>query len=156
MAVLWLTGVAGCILPVSPEFQDPEPNVSPYVVNALPAIGSIVRENDEIAVTLADPNPGDQLSLRWLFNYPPFSATSRLSLPEVLPPSIGGGEVRTRVARIKPTCFRDVVGGPQHRVMLLVSDRGFDEPTSVELPFDNVPKDARVLRISWVLQKVCQ
>lgn len=156
MAVLCLLGVAGCILPVSPEFQDPEPNVSPYVVNASPAIGSVVGENDEIAVTLADPNPGDQLSLRWLFNYPPFSAASRLSLPEVLPPSVGGGELRTSVARIKPTCFRDLVGGPVHRVMLLVSDRGFEEATSDELPFDNVPKDARVLRVTWLLQKACQ
>lgn len=156
MAVLCLLGVAGCILPVSPEFQDPEPNVSPYVVDSFPAIGSIVGENDEISVILADPNPGDELSLRWLFNYPPYSAASRLSLPEILPPSVGGGEVRTSKASIKPICFRDLVAGTQHRVMLIVSDRGFDDPISDEFPFDNVPKSARVLRVSWVLQKACQ
>lgn len=159
MACAVATASSACILPVAPEFQDPEPNLSPYVVNASPPIGYEVGENDEISVVLADPNPQDELSLRWLFNYPPYSLATRLSQPEVLAPSIGGAEVRTKVVKVKPTCFRDLVAGPYpHRAMLIVSDRGFEDPpsTPTDLPFDLVQKDARVLRLTWTVKKVCQ
>ena len=149
--------LGGCILPVSPEFQDPEPNLSPYVVNATPAIGAVVGENEKIEVALADPNPGDVLFLRWVFNYPEFTSASRFSLSEILPPSVGRGEVRTRVARIQPTCFRDFVGATDHRVILIVSDRQFDDASALpNLPFDNVKEDARVLRLTWLVRKACQ
>lgn len=114
-------------------------------------------ENDEIVVTLADPNPQDRLSLRWLFNYPPYSRlVSRRFDGEILEPSAGGAEVRTRVVRFKPICFRDLVGGSDHRAMLVVSDRGFEESPSSEFPFDVVPETARVLRLTWNVKKACQ
>lgn len=149
--------LGGCILPVSPEFEDPEPNLSPYVVNATPPINSVVGENQKIEVTLADPNPGDTLYLRWVFNYPEFTAASRFSLSGMLSPSLGRGEVRTPVARIEPTCFRDFVGAPDHRVMLIVSDRPFDDASApTNLPFDNVKPEARVLRATWLVRKTCR
>lgn len=148
---------AACIVPVAPEFEPPEPNLSPYVVSASPPIGGLVGDQD-LEVVLADPNPGDTLSLRWVFNYPPFSASaSRVFVGELLPPPEGGGQVRARVARIRPTCFRDLVPGlARHRAMLVVSDRGFAEPTSSEFPFDAVPVDAHVLRVTWVVEKDCR
>ena len=149
--------LGGCILPVSPEFEDPEPNLSPYLVSAKPAINAVVGENQKIEVTLADPNPGDLLFLRGVFNYPEFTAASRLSLSETLPPSVGRGEVRERVAVIEPTCFRDFVGAPDHRVMLIVSDRPFADASALpNFPFDNVKPEARVLKLTWLVRKACQ
>ncbi len=157
--VLWtLFAASACIIPLAPEFEAPEANLSPYIVSAEPRVAAEVGENEEIVVVLADPNLGDELHLRWVFNYPPFvSATSRLFEGGVLPAPLGGNPIRSRVARVQPECFRDLLPNvPYHRAMLVVSDRPFLPAVDSLHPFDHVPPDALVVRASWVVRKECQ
>lgn len=147
--------VSGCIIPLAPEFEPPGSNLSPYIVSASPPVGSRLNEQEEIVVVLADPNLGDQLFVQWAFNFPEDDRVNiRFAIAETLPAALDGSEVRNRAARIRPLCSRDLVEGlPQHRVMLIVSDRPFI--ITPDNPFDAVPEDAHVVRANWFIEQEC-
>ena len=153
-----LGGLSACIIPLAPEFEPPERNMSPYIVNTSPAQGSFVSENEEIAVTLADPNLGDTLYFRWVFNYPPYvELITRAAVEDSIVAPLTGSPIRARVVTIKPSCVRDLVAGiSPHRAMLLVSDRPFLERDNSPYGVERVPQDAFVVKASWWVQKVCQ
>jgi hypothetical protein len=147
----------GCVIPFEPEFEEPTPNLSPFVVSASPPIGSVVPANQELRVLLADPNEGDILFARWIVNYPPFSANSRFSNEDRIPRSASGSQVRDRYTSFVPQCFRDLAQGIEnHRVMLVISDRPFEGTSSAEFPFDAVSDDAHALRVTWTVAQLCE
>ena len=150
--------VVGCVIPIAPEFEVPEGNLSPYIVTAEPRENAFVAEDQEIAVVVGDPNLADTLYYRWVFNYPPFTLpASRWSVEDTIPAALGGSPVRNTTIRIRPACFRDLVpGSDQHRAMLVVSDRPFvEDPDDAQHPFDQVPAGAFVVRASWTVRKAC-
>src|SRR5207302_72257 len=70
-----LFAMSGCVIPVAPQFDDPEQNYPPYIVSSDPGEGSIFTpgatpDDRDIAVTLADQNLNDHLFVRWIFDYP--------------------------------------------------------------------------------------
>src|SRR5690348_6386739 len=72
-----LLAASGCVIPVAPQFDDPEPNFPPFVISSDPGEGEIVtpgqaQDNSTRAITvrLGDHNLSDRLYVRWLVDYP--------------------------------------------------------------------------------------
>ena len=75
---LFMTSFSGCVLPVGPRFEDPPAteNVPPFIRSTMPLQGSVVtavNRTQMFSVTFRDLN-ADALHVRWLGEYPPFSA----------------------------------------------------------------------------------
>lgn len=151
----------GCVLPVGPRFEDPEQNFPPYIVDSNPPVGSIVTALPLVegaamfSVTLADPNLGDRLWLRWIFDFPPWGGNTRRGLFREAPPPTDGSEVRTRDGFQANCSWSPAPGVTQHRLMLAVSDREFLSENADDT-FLAVPPDARTVRASWILNLECK
>ncbi|MBN2575777.1 MAG: hypothetical protein JXP73_14520 [Deltaproteobacteria bacterium] len=130
-------GVSACVVPVGPEWTDPQSNYPPTIASASPAIGSILALAPDagfplaVQVKLADQNTDDNLYVLWLIDYPPFvDGVSRLARPEIQP---GNGRIERPTLTFAPNCgdHRIAAGFGAHRLLLVASDRPFvgDDPT---------------------------
>jgi hypothetical protein len=158
----WLAALpfwaCACVVPLSPQFEDPTGNYPPYVVSSTPTAGAeIPASPDTIEVTLGDPNLEDVLVARWLIDYPPYDASiSRLALEVRLPPS---GAVNRQPISFALSCLDDQIaaGLLSHRVTLSVADRPFlpPEQAPADLPLDTVPDKGFVVRTTWMVDLAC-
>lgn len=159
-----LASTSACVIPLAPEFQDPEENYPPFVLSSDPPEGSRITPAEvvrPIKVTLGDQNLSDTLFARWTFDYPPRDpAISRFAQEDEIARS---GTVTRRTIQIEPSCFRHNIarGLLQHRLTLSVSDRPFldpenNEPVSPEAPLDSFRAGAHRVRITWVLEIECK
>src|SRR5437660_9514569 len=91
-----LITIGACVIPVAPQFDDPEQNFPPFVVTSDPGVGEIFTPGQDetgtatrvIVVTLGDHNLGDPLYLRWLLDYPSTDPDGgQLLMVAQLPPS---------------------------------------------------------------------
>jgi hypothetical protein len=157
-------GLAGCVVPLEPAFSDPSPNHPPYLVQAKPAVTSVVRVSTNanpmpvIEVRLGDQNLQDVLYFRWLLDDPADVADtgSRLLMESALPPS--DRETRDPL-RFSPNCAdHRLTDLPTPRIVLVVADRPF-------LPPEDAPSDSRwttandpgfVLEATWLLAPSCE
>jgi hypothetical protein len=152
-AVVIAALAGGCVIPVGPQFDNPEDNYPPYVVTSMPPVGDIFTPGDrEIVVTLSDQNLNDNLFIRFLIDYPGNPA-ARLLLPTQLPPT---GELERGTVRVQPRCDDVGVGSGQHRLMMAVADRPFlntfaGDDVDPEAPLDSVPEGAKRIRVFWIL-----
>jgi hypothetical protein len=165
VSALALTLTSGCVIPLAPEFDDPEPNYPPYYVDSNPTVGSILTfqgmpgDSREIAVTIADQNLGDHLFTKWIFDYPPFDDRSRVVLANEYNPT---GEVVRGTLRIQPSCSQKIAQGlPQHRLVLSISDREFlsadnGDTVAPEARLDSVPEGAQNIRLFWLINLECK
>jgi hypothetical protein len=164
LAVIAVT--SGCVIPVAPKFDDPEPNFPPFIINADPPVGSILTFQGsmttmrEIVVTIGDQNLGDHLFTRWIYDYPPDDANSRVALNIEYPPT---GEAQRTTLRIQPSCSVHSIakGIPQHRLMLSISDREFlnqenGDTVPPEARLDAIPEGAQGLRAVWFINLECR
>lgn len=128
-----LLAISGCVVPVSPEWTDPESNAPPTISSADPPIGSVLDFSSSgnaplgLSVVLADRNTRDILYARWIIDYPPYAdGASHLALPQPLP---GGDQIRRTSIRFAPNCKEDAIphDSANHRLLLAVSDRPFIE-----------------------------
>lgn len=126
-----LAGISACVVPVGPEWTDPQGNYPPTISSASPAVGSILVSAADagyslgVAVTLADQNTSDDLYILWLIDYPPFvDGVSRLARPEIQP---GDGTIERPPLRFSPNCndHQIAAGFSDHRLLLAASDRPF-------------------------------
>jgi hypothetical protein len=141
-----LAVISGCVVPVEPEWSDPDRNYPPTVASATPAVGTALGQKAdgggpavEVAVVLADQNAGDKLYLRWIIDYPPWTSDSLVS-HEVIKP---GGEAVSRTPEtFAAECAADRLSRSvsDHRLLLAVSDRPF--LYSVEESSAGAPPDA--------------
>ena len=162
----WLAALSlwacACVVPVSPQFEDPGGNYSPFVASSVPTAGAELPASADstytIQVTLGDPNLDDVLWARWLIDYPPYDpAISRLALEDRLPPN---GSVNREFIRFAPSCSdNQIVSGPaSHRVTLSVADRSFlpaDQAPPPDLQLDSVPTEGFVVRTTWIVDLTC-
>jgi hypothetical protein len=156
--------LSACVVPVAPDFEDPEENFAPYLITSNPSPGSIItavgRRAPPLSVTVADPNHADKLYVRWIFNYPTFQSTTSNWDGPILPPPTNGRDVRDPF-NISADCdVHNIFKGGlrQHRMMLAVSDREFlppDEAEDQDFRLTAVPKEARLLRLIWTLNMDC-
>jgi hypothetical protein len=87
--------MSACIVPDAPQFQDPPdpPQSVPYISSATPALGSFVpipSGKAHFAVQVTDPDTTVTLHYRWVFDYPPFSSTTRPIPESTMPTSVNG------------------------------------------------------------------
>jgi hypothetical protein len=160
--VALVAAISGCVVPVAPEWSDPDRNFPPTIVSAAPPVGTILgRSLDgsppvevEVKVELADQNVGDKLYLRWIIDYPPHSSDT-VVMESIKP----GSSSIVRTAEIfKPDCRSDRLSRTvsEHRLMLAVSDRPFasDDPSATTKP-DEVTSGYLVEAV-WPFVMSCQ
>ncbi|MES1206564.1 MAG: hypothetical protein ABUS79_11570 [Pseudomonadota bacterium] len=83
---------------------------------------------------VVDANPADKLYVRWVSDYPPYTANSRLLVDDVkgLPQKgLKGTEISFDAGR----CEKFAMGGMEHDLVVIVADRKF-RPSSDS--FDSV------------------
>jgi hypothetical protein len=158
-AVLLAGLASGCVIPVGPHFDDPEANYPPYVVSSNPVVGEIFTpgmtdQDRELTVTLSDQNLNDNLSVRFLIDYPGTdTSTAHLFYLATLAAT---GMPERGALRMRPQCDRIGIGPGMHRMMMSVSDRPFldalaGDDVDPEAPLDSVPDEAKRIRVSWIL-----
>jgi hypothetical protein len=158
------SAMSACVLPVGPEFQDPPgaANASPIIVEATPDIGMRVTGNSmdtfTFSLTVTDPNPGDTLHVRWLADYPPFSATNtRLLQEDTVPASTTGMPQQTSVSRPIGCRTSPLSALPSHQVMAIVADRPFlpSLPPPAPVDYGRLPPDGLKVVAVWILDVEC-
>ena len=159
-ASLALAGLGGCVVPVGPEWTDPQSNSPPTIHSANPPVGSILAPDPggasvEAEIVLADNNTDDDLFVRWLVDYPPFDETvSRLAYETTQP---GGADVVRPRLRFAPSCGDDQIAPDlsSHRLMVAASDRPFLAVDPAQPVLDAVPDGGLVVRAMWQFQLAC-
>ena len=149
---------SSCVIPIGPEFTDPE-NYPPFVVSSSPAEGevlSVATGSRQVTLRVGDQNIGDQLFIRWLIDYPAYSAASRIGRDDRAPTT--GEAFRGPVAFV-PDCRDHNIARelPEHRVTASISDREFLPQTGSvpsEARFDSVPEGAHRLRVTWTFKQL--
>jgi len=154
-----LLAISGCVVPVGPEWSDPEGNSPPTISETSPAIGSILDFGPTgnaalgLAVVLADPDTKDTLSVRWIIDYPPYvdGVSHVAALPLTLP---GGDQVKRAPIRFAPSCSDDAISRDfsNHRLLLAVSDRPFADDSQI---LDSVPTGNYLVEGSWIFALDC-
>jgi hypothetical protein len=154
-AALMAALAGGCVIPVAPQFDDPEVNYPPYVITSSPSVGDIFTpEQRDITAALSDHNVHDNLSIRFLVDYPGSDTnTGHLFFQIRLPPS---GVADRGSVKVRPDCKQIGLAMGLHRLMMSVSDREYlDAPAGdsvdPEAPLDSVPDDANRIRVMWLL-----
>ena len=158
-----IIALSGCVIPVGPEWTDPQGNVSPTIYSANPPIGSNLvmdagaGETLVFEVVLADQNTQDKLYARWIIDYPPWGdGVSGVALPVAQP---GGNQIQRTPIRYAPTCSDDAIShqSSNHRLFLAVADRpfAFDPPFSKSSPPDGVLPGNFSVAGSWQFGLVC-
>jgi hypothetical protein len=156
-----LAGLAGCVVPVGPEWTDPAKNYPPTIASATPAIGTVLTLAPDaggpltVDVVLADQNTSDKLYFRWIIDYPPFvDGVSHLARPDTLP---GGNQIQRGHLLLPLNCTDDRIapGFTNHRLMLAASDRPFvmDEPGQTVL--DKVQDGSSPIEAVWPFEMDC-
>jgi hypothetical protein len=147
-----LLAFGGCVLPLSPEFEE-QKNLPPYLVSATPPVGTLFSgENPMFSLTVQDPNPPDTFYVRWLIDYPPRDVTTRQLAREYEKPS------NPTTIEYEPNCILDQLSttNPRHRLMVLVSDRPFLAPEAApDRPFEVTAAGTYPLRAVWLFDKRC-
>jgi hypothetical protein len=160
-----LTVTSACVVPVAPQFDDPEPNFPPFVVSSDPGVGEIITytadaPNRAIMVIVGDNNLGDSLFVRWLIDYPSTDPDNmRKALEARFLPSTA--VIRSPPLKFLPNCniIPRSAANP-HRLVLSISDRPFldkenGDMVSNDSPFDSVPDGANRTRVVWLLHMDC-
>jgi len=152
-----LLALSGCVVPVGPEWTDPQSNVPPTIYSANPPIGFNLAPDAGVGgpllveVVLADQNTQDRLYARWIIDYPPWSdGISSVALPHTQP---GGDQILRPSISYAPTCNDDAIShqASNHRLLLAVSDQPFayDSPFSQSYLPDEVPTGNFRVEGSW-------
>ena len=158
-----LLALSGCVVPLGPQWTDPQSNVPPTIYSAYPPIGSTLSADAgadgtlDFQVVLADQNTQDALYARWIVDYPPWDdATSRVALRHAQP---GGTEILRPSITYVPSCVDDTLSheSPNHRLLLAVSDRpfAFDPSFSQSASPDAVPSGNFLVEGSWDFTLPC-
>jgi len=155
-ALALVAGLTSCVIPVGPQFDDPETNVAPQLVSSNIAPGSAVTGDPEFRVAVADDNLLDTLHVRWLIDYPPLTENSRTGENLVLPPPEAGSRERI-IPPFRPNCVLNSIarGFTDHQLLLAVADRPFRAPEESNNTLDSVVEGGRVLYLSWTFALDC-
>jgi hypothetical protein len=147
------------VLPIGPEFE-PERNMPPFVIRAEPAVGSVIRDPEQVfQVTVEDPNRLDDLHVRWLIDYPPFSDNITKTGLAIAVGAPGPDVPNQHVLPFKPECVNLISPTlTRHTLLLVISDRPFVDETvgpGGERILDQVRPGAINQPLSWTFDKEC-
>jgi hypothetical protein len=92
-----LLAMSACVLPIAPEFQDPPAaaNYAPFFQFVDPPLGTRVTAAPDKVTTftlqISDPNLGDNLHVRFISDFPPFTSNTRVLEPDLTIPHRADG-----------------------------------------------------------------
>jgi len=136
-----MTSFSGCVLPVGPRFEDPPPqeNVPPFITSSDPPQGEdvpAVNRTATFSVGFTDLN-ADTVYVRWVTEYPPFSASSHL-LQDLPPVASVNGQPTEATKSQDVNCFNAALAlnTTSHKVTVFVSDQPFWNLTEKDVPTD--------------------
>jgi hypothetical protein len=143
--------MSACIIPVGPEFRDPDgvPRSHPFIISATPMEGSNVPEGTVFTVTASDNNVGDRLFFRWIMDFPPLGPSTRFQTDEIQPTADGTRPIEAKSFKFECS---DMTSPSPHRVMVIVSDTAFVATSPNPAA---VPKDAHPATVSWTWEADC-
>jgi hypothetical protein len=159
---LFLVGLSGCVVPVGPEWTNPQSNSPPRIVSSTPPVGamlSLAPDADAplvVSVALADQNAKDALYVRWIIDYPPYdSETTRLALETTL---AGGDQEQRPELYFAPNCtdHRIAPGFTDHRLLFAASDRQFATDGVGSTKPDAVAEGNFLVEGTWHFEMECQ
>lgn len=152
LIVALLAGIGGCVVPLSPQFED-EKNLPPYLISASPSVGTLSGENPTFTITVQDPNPADTFYVRWLIDYPPYDSNTKQLADNYPKPS------NPAIIDFTPDCVLHSISNTvmRHRLMVVVSDRPFLPPKSAppDRPYDVTVEGSYPLRVVWLFNLEC-
>jgi hypothetical protein len=151
--------MSACIIPTSPEFQDPPaaPNYPPYILSATPDFNSIVTPPQlRFAVTVTDPNVGDDLYVEWFADYPGADYRSVPAMPSFVAHSTNEQPLKASLTAIVDCTIDHLVTTTdgEHRIEVIVADRPFVDPIPPETRLDLVTPPGFAARAGWVLEQL--
>lgn len=152
---------SACVLPLAPVFEDPPAaqNFAPVIVDSFPVNGKVVS-TPMFRVTVDDPNIGDELFVRWIADFPPYTENSRPLGDDVRVPPPAVGTLRPDVSRTIDCVLHSLVKNvPTHHIMVVVADRKFrppDQETDLDRKLTSLPKDAPRAEAHWTLNLECK
>jgi hypothetical protein len=143
--------MSACVLPIAPEFQDPpsSANIAPAILDATPALGSIVTATNpssvpSFTVFASDMNVGDTLRVRWIADFPPFTANTRVLAERTFTQPDDS---------VTPDCVvNNLAKIPQHQIMVVVADGDFASALDLTKLKDMTRKEVIG---SWILNLDC-
>ena len=141
---LLLLSMPACIIPVGPVFRDPSgaPNSSPVITDSTPEIGDVWHQRT-FEITVEDDN-GDDLLVRWIIDYPPFTQGTTMISSEMFKNPHKGEPFETPVTKeflcTGPTPL------PSHQIMVIVADRPF-VPNAQDL--GEVDEGGHAVKATW-------
>jgi len=150
----------GCVLPLAPSFEDPPApqNYPPQIVMTDPAAVFVLPGT--LTVTVTDPNPGDDLYLRWIGEYPPITPNSHLLAPDLKITKSADGSVLYEMRSFPNlSCASLATGVMAHPVTALVTDRPFPDPATLTSHEDLLTKtadDSGRAEAHWIINVNCQ
>jgi hypothetical protein len=148
---------SGCVLPIGPEFQDPPApqNYAPIILEAEPELGRRVT-TPTFRVTVQDPNPGDDLFVRFVADYPLLTEDTR---PLTTRPIThrADGRLLAEDVTVTATCTA-LASRSSHQITVIVADRDFLKdaapPGQLSDPL-RLPAAAQRVLGSWTLDLEC-
>ena len=146
-----------CIIPVGPEFQDPPgvANSPPYAISPDPPAGTVTANPTVVfSVTPVDADVLDPLYVKWITEYPPFSADTH-GVPQQMIPAPGGGSAIRPTQSFQPGCSSIASTRTMHQIQVGISDRPFltdEDPKNLFATTDDSP----AYIVTWFLIRSCQ
>jgi hypothetical protein len=159
-----LLAMSACVLPIAPEFQDPPAaaNYAPFFQDSFPPLGSRVTAAPDkttmFGLTISDPNLGDDLHVRFISDYPPFTSNTRVLEPDLVIPHLAGGMPLSQSVSEIIGCKRSALSNlPSHQIMAIVADRGFLEspPAPAATDLGLLPSGGLKAVAVWILDQEC-
>jgi hypothetical protein len=159
-----LLAMSACVLPIAPEFQDPPAaaNYAPFFQDSDPPIGTRVTAAPDKLTTftlrISDPNLGDNLHVRFISDFPPFTSNTRVLQPDLLIPHHADGTPLSEPVSQIIGCQRSTLSTlPSHQIMAIVADRGFlDSPPPPATPdLGLLPSGGLKAVAVWILDQEC-
>jgi hypothetical protein len=151
-----------CVIPIAPQFEDPPAaqNFAPVIRDTAPVNGLVVPTKT-FRATILDPNPGDDLYVLWLADFPPFGPNSRLLSSTRYPHAPMATTPQVIETSITIDCFGSNLATniPQHHIMVAVADREFLKPedqTSLDLKYTSLPDGRPHAEAHWTINLLCQ
>ena len=153
--------VSACVVPVGPEWTDPQRNYPATLRAAIPPVGSILTPAPDaggpltVTVWLGDQNTHDILRARWIIDYPPFvDGVSHLAWQDIQP---GGNQVDRPPLTFAPNCSDDhiAVGFKNHRLLFVASDGPFASDDPSQATPDLVQDGNSRVEATWQFELDC-
>jgi hypothetical protein len=160
-AIVFVSVMSACVLPIAPEFQDPPAaaNFSPVIIDSMPPIGSIVGPTSTpttFTISITDPNLGDDLHVRWIADFPPDTGNTRTlnNPPTTVSHRTDGMPINADVSQTPSCNINSLAKIPQHQIMAIVADRPFDDSPTADLT-KLQGTDGHSVIATWILNLDC-